>query len=72
MTVGNVSIQFECPLHYGEGYDLECLDCRSMPTLMPDGTWQDSSYAPSTPYLRTWAKIRAELFQEAETARLRG
>jgi hypothetical protein len=45
-----------CPLHFGVGYSLECIDCRAMPTIMPDGSLRDSMRAATTNELRRWAE----------------
>lgn len=56
-----------CPLHFGVGYQLECMDCRAMPTIMPDGTLRDSMRAATTDYLRRWAHTwRSELIKPKE------
>lgn len=49
-----------CPLHFGIGYSLECLDCRAMPTIMPDGQLRDSYYGATTDHLRRWAMAEKE------------
>lgn len=41
-----------CPLHFGIGYSLECVECRAMPKIMADGTLRDSTYAVTTEHLR--------------------
>lgn len=49
-----------CPLHFGLGFNLECIDCRAMPTIMPNGELRDSNYAATTDHLRRWAKLEQQ------------
>lgn len=48
--------RFPCPIHYGPGYCLECVDCRAMPAVLPDGTLIDSMFAATTEFLRRWTR----------------
>lgn len=48
--------RFACPLHYGLRYSLECVDCRSMPAVLPDGTLIDSTFGATTEFLRRWTR----------------
>lgn len=49
-----------CPLHFGLGFRLECLECRAMPTIMPNGQLRDSYYGATTDHLRRWALAEKE------------
>lgn len=57
-----------CPLHFGLGYQLECVDCMAMPTIMPDGTLRDSRKAiGSNPdELRRWAELERKRLDHAD------
>lgn len=56
-----------CPLHFGLGFNLECVDCMAMPTIMPDGSLRDAAKAVTTDRLRLWAmlQLRKELDPDA-------
>jgi hypothetical protein len=45
-----------CPLHFGLGYSLECVQCLAMPTIMPDGSLRYSVRAVTTDELMRWAE----------------
>jgi len=47
-----------CPLHFGLGFKLDCPNCRSMPTIMPDGGLRNSMWGATTDELRRWAQVR--------------
>lgn len=49
-----------CPLHFGIGFKLDCVDCLAMPTIMPNGELRDSFRAATMPLHRSWALIERD------------
>ena len=49
-----------CPLHFGIGYRLECVDCLAMPTIMPNGELRVSVRAVTMPFHWAWAMIERD------------